>query len=272
MGCGSTKSLRNKTYLSSLQEKIAASYQRTASNLTISNTSISNTKPLRCMKFKIVSKDLKFSRRTLLENWPGLQTKSFSYSKDYEFIKESYNSFIFIKRYLFTLCHEACVPDFNIKDSILILIISILANEKTEMSLIKSFPYFFIKGDLNQDTIEILKVWRDYVQFLEKIFETHEKLEKSAKNLQEFLLFIMKNKEKTIQVQDFFKQMKNIQEAISTCDMMVQEARKTKEEIKEFMKNVEIKEFSSLRKLGNKASQLKAFRADQIIHQVLSDN
>ena len=266
MGCGSMRSQRGKSELFSLRDKIAISLVRTQSNITI-NSSVSGNnlvKSDRCYKMKIIPCTLKFARSDL--NVDYLELKNSEYLHDYNFIKSTINLFTIHKTYFFTSSHDACIHDINIKDCIIVLLVSIYSNEAVEISLIKTYPYLFIKGDIKSVSIELLTAWRDYISAIETICKTNlAKLEKSQSNLENLLISISQQKHIKFQ-----SEIKKIQQAISSCASVIDEAKETKQEIINFIKSLESWQVSQIQKLGYKARMIQAHRGDQIVHQILT--
>lgn len=266
MGCGSIRSQRRKSELFSLRDKIAISLVRTQSNITINSNTPGNitVKSDRCYKMKIIPCTLKFARSDLNVNYLGLKNSEFS--DDYNFIKSTTNLFTIHKTYFFTSSHDACIHDVNIKDCIIVLLISIYSNQAVEVSFIKTYPYLFIKGDMNNVSVELLTAWRDYISAIETISKTNlAKLEKSKLNLENLLISI--SPQKHIK---FPSEIKKIQQAISSCTSVIEEAKETKQEIINFIKSLETWQVSQIKKLGYKARMIQAYRGDQIVHQILT--
>jgi hypothetical protein len=266
MGSRSIRNQREKSELFSLRDKITVSFVRTQSNLTVnSNTSGSSpTKSEKCMNIKIASVTLKFARSGL--NISNLGLRNTNYVDDYNLIKSTNNFFTIQKSHFFTACHDVCIHNMNIKDCIIILLISLYSNEGVEISLIKTYPYLFIKGEINNVSLELLKAWREFISAIESITKSNlSQLENSRLNLENLLNSIPSPKQ-----MQFPSEIKKIQQAISACSSILDEARDLKQTIINFIKSLESWQLSQIKKLGQNARVIEAHRGDQIVHLILT--
>lgn len=273
MGCScANKSTPNKLTLEVLSK--LTNLTKSRSNLTENPTFSrqNSVRTPRCLNIKIVSESCPVILNTLNLSGTSLYMSSFKYTPYYTYLKKTYSNFTSSKRYFLNQIHETCFSNFEIKDGIAIMLISIYGNASVKVKYFENFPFFEIKGELNEETTQILQAWTSFLQEIQKILKNDsKKMRKAMRKIQDFTLDLMNFVDSTLRQKQVKKSIKLCKNAEALGSEVLGEVLSLYEGILLFFKRIQ-KVNKEIQELGKKAEKLGSFSGERIVHELLMNS
>lgn len=268
MGCSCTKNSSSDKLKIHLQSKLA-NLTRSRSNLTETFSRQSSIRSPRCLNIKIVSESSPALENSLNLSGTPFYLPSLDYIPYYTFLKKAYSSFMSSKRFFFNQVHETCFTDFEIKDGLSIMLISLYGNGQINVKFSESFPFLHIKGEVHEETKEILSAWTIYIEEIQKILKNNsKKIKKAITKMQEFSSELEKFSNNTIRQDLVKKSIKYCKFAEALGKEVLSEALNTYESIYLFFKRIQKFSFE-LKNFGAMAGELSSFSGERIVHEIV---
>lgn len=270
MGCNCVQKSSTRPYSVILYSKASMGLAKTQSLLHATRgSSVYSAWPEKCLKLKIFPYKTKFFKSSLVLSGTPYFFHSFSYTADYNFIKETYTVVISGLRHFLDLVHEVCVSEFNIHNGIFIMFISIFANKEVDVTFFKGFPYFTVKGILDFETLAMVEAWQGLINTMQSI--DHKKIEKLTKaqmKLEEFSQYLKKNSDKELRKREILKGISRAEHSINISKWLISECQKINLETQAFFISPK-KKLSEISNYIEKAKISNTFAGERIVHTIL---
>ena len=223
-----------------------------------------------CLNIKILPENHKICGKNLNLSGTQAYVSSFTYSKDYIFIRDLYSSYLSAQSFLWQQVHEACFSEFKIQYALFILLISLYSNSSAEITIKPQSPYIESKGQLHPDSQQMLEAWGNYVKQLDFILKTYEKSQKSLKKLEIFISTLEETLEHSQRPGKIEKAIRLCESAVEIGNGLLSEAEKTLNDIKTFVNRIHLNS-KELESYVNQAKELEIFSGERIVHSLFGN-
>ena len=274
MGCGVSTNPQTKAYSTTLIQKLAQNFQRTASNLTLNGSlsRLNSTNKAPCLKLKILPNDLKLLKKSISLSGTEISMISFKYINQFKSIKQSLALYTSTSRYFYSQVHEVCFKDFNITDGIFIMLISILANKDLKISFSSNFPFISVEGMMEPETEEIFESWINFVQVLELISKDDcKELKVHLHKMEDFISVLHQNIENTVRIRKLNRAINTTELASKVCKALISNSQTQRTQILLFFARIK-QRLPDVQYFSSKAEKFSIFSGQKIVHRLFENN
>jgi hypothetical protein len=276
MGCAGVKSRSESKRFNEKSIQVIPKFKRTETSVTVKSNHESfsrmNSNPsATCLKIKIIHETHKIISSTLNLSGTQIYMASIEYIPDYNFIKESYFSYVSSLRYFCNLAHECCLENFEISDGIFIMLVSIYAHKNASLVYINKYPFINIPEGLSEETKQIVSSWTGLMEICTELSKNNSwKLSKSIQRLNIFKDALEEDLESSLRPGKVHRAIKICEAAIDTGNELISKIKDTLKASENFFSNIQthkplIQEFSK------KAVDLEIFSGEKIIHSLFNN-
>lgn len=246
MGCSPLKFQRNdrhKARLSSLKVRSLSIMSRNSTvNLVETTTKDLHNISIKCLKLRIFSPNPAFALKALNMEKTQLSSESLKFVPILNLIKKLYSDYSTAFSRFCSEVHEQCIPSFNIKKGLEILMISLMNNTNANIITFKSKPFIEVFEPLNPKTIRILEAWKMLAEALEQVISINKSdirnqiilIKEFSEKVREYANFVLKPIK-------YIKACKVLDSCVKTFESMNIEAVKTMNELKKFFDCIKLK-------------------------------
>ena len=124
---------------------------------------------IKCLKLRIFSPNPTFALKRLDMEKTQLKSESLEVIPILDFTKKLYSDYSSAVSGFFNEVHEQCIPNFNIKKGLEILMISLINNTKANIKTIRFGSFIEVDDPLNSKTLKILVAWKQLCKVITHI-------------------------------------------------------------------------------------------------------
>lgn len=233
MGCAPIKSARKKKV--NIKRDWASFSRFSTSVQSVSIFKQGSETKVKCLQIKILKKSPKFVLKSINLQKTQLYRESLPVV---ELIQDTRTVFVDFMVKFHKFCdsvHDVCILNFEFIHGLKVMMLSILGNKQVNLTILKSFPFVAVQGQLHPKSSKILENWQNFSTALENFsrfcefkFKTEQKkLENFCDVLNEYSGFVLKP-------YPLMKALKIIESCLKTIKKFTIKAEKMTKDTEEF--------------------------------------
>ena len=272
MGCSVISRSSDRKISTRLKGKPSLSFMKSDSFASIQTNNMSRLSsalaPV-CLKIDIIKDCNKIEYSSLNLSGTPLYIDSFEYVSDFNYVKQTYSSYMSSFRYFCSLVHTICLENFAITDGVFIMLASIMANSNAKIKFTKNLPYFEVIGDIHEESDKIVQSWIKLTQEIDKILaKDGKKLKKCKRRLKNFIDLLQRSTDYCIRQDRIEKTLNLAMLAVKTAQELLKSSLQMCNQVEKFVTDRK-KNVDDLRKLAKRAGDIDLYSGERIVHVLL---